>query len=213
MMLKAEKPVCVIVFAAGRGGNPEAHRPLLQSLVDCGCTVVAPYFEIMSPLPSAEDLIARAEALRNSLKLVDDSNLSVVGVGHSIGASLLVALAGGQMWTKSGVEVVIPREERLHKLALFAPPTGFFQAPGALEKVNTPIQLWVGGLDTITPPSQVEFLKNSLSNRVSIDFNLVEGASHFSFMNRLPPTVVDQMPNRQEFLNSLASAVCAFTAK
>src|SRR5689334_391659 len=103
MLLKALKPVCVALFAVGSGGNPELHLPLLQALVDSGCTVVAPHFErIMSPFPSAEELITRGEVLRSSLKLIDDPNLPVFGIGHSIGAALLVALSGGKMWMKSG---------------------------------------------------------------------------------------------------------------
>lgn len=211
VLLKAVKPVCVALFAAGSGGNADAHLPLLQALADCGCDVVAPHFERMiSPIPSAEDLMTRAEILRGSLKLVDDLSLRVVGIGHSIGAALLVALAGGQMWMKSGQALSIRPEERLQKLDLFTPPTGFFRAPGALDGVNSPLQIWAGSLDTIAPPSQVEFLKESLSHRLPVDFRLVEGAGHFTFMNTPPPTIVDQMSNREEFLKSLASDVCQF---
>ncbi|MFZ3230980.1 MAG: hypothetical protein WA160_12300 [Pseudobdellovibrio sp.] len=69
----------------------------MTSLVECGCTVIAPYFErITSQTPSAEELQLRADLLQASLDFVNGPNLSCVGIGHSIGATLLVALAVGK---------------------------------------------------------------------------------------------------------------------
>ena len=210
IQLNATNPKCVILFAAGSGGNPERHLPLLNSLTECGCNVVAPYFErITSPMPTSEELLSRASSLRSSLSSALDSTLPVIGVGHSIGAALLVALAGGQMYMRSGLALSIVQEKRLTKLILFTPPTGFFQGPNALAAIKTPIQLWAGTLDNIIEQSQVEYLKKTIT-KAPVDFHVIEGAGHFSFMNTLPPNIVDPMANREEFLDKLASEVCRF---
>ena len=134
----------------------------------------------------------------------------MVGVGHSIGATLLLALAGGRMWMKEGECLPIPRDERIKKLALFTPPLGFFQAPGALGSVPIPIQAWAGTLDALTPPTQGEILKRGLPAEAPLKLHLIEGAGHFSFMNSLPPHVSDSMPNREAFLADLAKDICSF---
>lgn len=93
-----------------------------------------------------------------------------------------------------------------------APATGFFQAPGALDGIRAPLAVWAGGLDTITPPAQAEFLKRTLDTQVPVDLHVVEGAGHFSFMNVLPPHLTDPLANRQTFLENLQSEVCRFVA-
>jgi len=45
---------------------------------------------------------------------------------------------------------------------------------------------------------------------VSVEVNIVEGASHFSFMNELPPQMTDPLPNRDAFLANLAAELCGF---
>jgi pimeloyl-ACP methyl ester carboxylesterase len=211
ILLKAAKPTRNILFATGGGGSPERHLPLLNSLVEHNCTVMAPYFERMaSPKPTADELLHRADLLLAALDFIGDTNIPTVGIGHSIGATLLVALAGGQMWLRSGQCLSIAKDERLKKLVLFTPPTGFFQAPKALEAVQTPMQIWSGTLDTFTPPLQMEILKEGVSTGIPIDSRVVEGAGHFSFMNILPPHISDPMKNREEFLMELAAEVCRF---
>jgi len=43
----------MVLFAVGGGGNPERHLPLLTSLAEHGCTVVAPHFERLTSLQHA----------------------------------------------------------------------------------------------------------------------------------------------------------------
>lgn len=208
---RPEKVRAVVLFAAGSGGNPERHSPLLDSLVDTGCTLVAPYFErILSPMPSEHQLLNRAKILGAALDYLE-SDLPVFGVGHSIGASLLLAMSGGRMWIDREKQLPIGHDTRLKKLVLIAPPTGFFEAPKSLSAVDTPLQVWVGTLDQITPKDQIEVIKNGLRDRVPIDLRLVEGAGHFSFMNTLPPNVTDSMTNRESFLTEFGKSVCDFS--
>jgi pimeloyl-ACP methyl ester carboxylesterase len=211
LMLNANRPTRLVLFAAGSGGNPERHLALLNSLVENGCTVIAPYFErLVSPSPNASDLVLRVRRMQIAFDQIADPNLPAVGIGHSIGATLLLAMAGGEMWMRASERLPIKCETRLKKLVLFAPPTGFFQAPNALNAIQIPLQAWAGTLDSITPQNQIEFLRNNLPTQVSLDLNIIEGAGHFSFMNTLPPQMNDCMENREPFLKSLAVDVCRF---
>ncbi len=57
ILLEATKPSGVILFSVGSGGNPERHLPLLNSFVQRGYTVVAPYFErLASTRPTQDEL-------------------------------------------------------------------------------------------------------------------------------------------------------------
>jgi predicted dienelactone hydrolase len=210
-LLKTEKPTRLVLFAAGSGGDPQRHLPLLAMLVDHGFTVIAPHFErLVSPMPTTDDLLSRSRKLRIALDFIAKDKLPVTGVGHSIGATILTAAAGAQMWLGPGQQVPIPSDERLKRLVLFTPPTGFFQAPGALDGLRLPVQIWAGTKDTITPPSQAEFLKSALEKHTSVELRVIEGAGHYSFLNTLPPQVTDPLADREIFLKNLAVTVSSF---
>lgn len=212
-VLEAATPFRVVLFGVGGGGDPERHLPLLMCLAERGCTVVAPHFErLMSPVVTDSDLLLRARRLRLALDAFARPGIMVAGVGHSIGATTLLALAGGQVWMRPGHCLSITPDGRLDRLALMTPATGFFQAPGALDAVATPILAWAGTNDTITPPAQAEFLKHALGPRVPIEVRLVPGAGHFSFLNKPPPGIVEPLADREAFLSSLAIDICHFVA-
>jgi len=211
-MIEATKPKRIALFAVGAGGDPKRHLPLMTALAEHGVTVIAPHFaRLASPNPSDSDLMLRARRLRLALDIVVQEESVVVGVGHSIGATVLLALAGGQLWMRKDGRLSIDRDERLRKLALLTPATGFFQAPGALDGVRTPILAWAGTKDTITPPAQAEFLKQVLQGRVPVDVRVEDGAGHFSFMNVPPPNVEEPLSNRDAFLARVTTSVLNFT--
>ena len=210
-VLKAARPARQVLFAAGSGGDPARYLPLLTSLVGHNCNVIAPHFERLAwPGTTVADLILRARKLKIALDYVADSKVPAVGLGHSIGATLLIAMAGGQMWMQEGQFLPIPCDERLKRLVLFTPPTDFFQAPNALSGIQVPIQVWAGTLDTVTPPAQAEFIRRSLHTKILLDVHTVDGAGHFSFMNEPPPQITDPMIDRDAFLTSLAKDVRHF---
>jgi pimeloyl-ACP methyl ester carboxylesterase len=209
--LDVERPSRVVLFAVGGGGNPERHAPLLCSLAERDCVVVAPHFErLVSPTPTDEHLLLRARRLKLALDSVARPGVPVSGVGHSIGATMLLALTGGEVWMRPGAPLPIGRDERIERLALMAPATNFFRAPGALDPVRTPLLVWAGTDDTITPSAQAEFLSQTLGARLPVTLHAVEGAGHFSFMNILPTHVSDPLANREAFLAALASEICRF---
>lgn len=203
----------VVLFAVGSGGDPARHSSLLGSLAKSGFTVVAPHFErLTSPMPNETDLILRARRLSLALDAFAQPGAKVAGAGHSIGAATLIALAGAQMWLGPDRRVNISPDGRLTRLALLAPPTGFFQAPGALDAVRVPILAWVGSEDSITPPDQTEWLAHAMSDSQAVDVRITEGAGHFSFMDQPPPHATEPLPNKQAFLREHSSEVCKFVA-
>jgi alpha-beta hydrolase superfamily lysophospholipase len=204
----------VVLFAVGAGGQPERYATLLDALATSGCTVVAPHFErLASPVPREEELTLRARRLSLALDAFVQPAARAIGVGHSIGAATLVALAGAQMWLGPGRRVNIAPDSRLTRLALLAPPTGFFQAPGALNAVRVPILLWVGSADNITPPAQTEWLAHAMRDWQTADVRVTDGAGHFSFMDIPPPQTTEPLPDKQAFLREYSSEVCKFVVR
>lgn len=212
-LVEGVAPTRVVLFAVGGGGNPERHLPLLKSLAAHGCIVVAPHFErLASARPTDGELLLRARRQRLALDAVAPLELRTAGVGHSIGATILIALAGGEVWMGPGHPLSISPEPRLERLVLLAPATQFFQAPGALDAVRTPLLVWAGTEDVTTPPPQAMFLAESLGTRVPVDVRIRDGAGHFSFMNEPPPQATEPLPDRNAFLDELAAEVCRFVA-
>lgn len=207
----AETPV--VLFAVGSGGVPNRYVSLLESCFDAGLTVVAPHFaQLKSPYPEERELTERASRLTQALLHRRQCPEQVIGVGHSIGATLLLALAGARLWLGPGQPVDIKPVPSLQRLALMAPPTGFFQAPGALDNVRLPIQLWVGNEDSITPPTQCEWLCQALQAQLPIELKRVDGAGHFSFMDATPPHAKDLLADKPAFIKTCSDTIAAFAA-
>jgi len=122
---------------------------------------------------------------------------------------MLLVMAGGHAQTLAGPRVSVALQINFDRLVLFTPATDSM-TPSALGSVNTPILLWAGGRDTVTPPAQAAFLKEALESRSPVEVRLVEEAGHFTFMHELPPHVADTHPDRNAFLASLTSDVCHF---
>ena len=210
-LIQVESASRVVLFAVGGGGNPQRHLPLLTALAERGCTVIAPHFDrLVTPVTSDQELLLRARRLKLALDTVARPGIPVAGVGHSIGATMLLALAGAQMWMGPGQRVPVEPDKRLDRLVLLTPATGFFQAPGALDTVQTPILAWAGTADGITPPAQALVLAQAMSPRVPVEVRVEQGAGHFTFMNTPPPNMAEPHPNREGFLATLAADVCHF---
>ena len=209
--LAADDPAALVLFAVGGGGDPARHGPLLDHLSRRGLTVVAPHFErLAAPRATAGEVLLRARRLRLALAAAERPDLPVVGIGHSIGASTLLGLAGGRLWLDAGGPLPIERELRLTRLALLAPATVCFRAPGALRRIDVPVLAITASEDDVTPPAQTEFLRSELAGQVSVETRLVQGAGHFSFMNQPPPHVDDPLPGREAFLALLAEDLAEF---
>src|SRR5665213_1920382 len=91
--LRPIDPVRTALFSAGGGGNPARHLPLLESLARQGCAVIAPHFDpLASPIPVEEELLSRARRLELAIAAFARPDLPIAGIGHSIGATMLIAL-------------------------------------------------------------------------------------------------------------------------
>ncbi len=210
-LLESPNPNRFALFAVGGGGNPERHLPLLTALADHGLTVIAPHFDrLLSPNVTEPDLLLRARRLRLAIDAIAPEKSPVIGVGHSIGTTILLAMAGAQAWLGPGRPLTIEPDERLQRLILLTPATGFFRAPAALDAVRIPIQAWAGTKDTITPPSQAQLLHQELHPRVPVDLRIEDGAGHFSFMHLPPPQVEETLADRDTFLARLTADVVRF---
>jgi alpha-beta hydrolase superfamily lysophospholipase len=213
-LLEPPAAVRVVLFCVGLGGNPERHLPLLESLAARGCAVVAPHFErLPSPVPTEADLRLRARRAQLALDAAVSPSLPVAGVGHSLGATVLLALAGAQIWTFARERLVVAPLARLDRLVLMAPPTDFLRAPGALDGVHTPILAWAGSRDAFAAPEQVRLIERALAPRVPVETRVVDGASHFSFMNLPPPQTTETLPDRDAFLGTLAEEIAGFVIR
>ena len=210
-VIEAENPSCVVLFSVGLGGNPLRHFALLRSIAGLGCTIVAPHLDkLASSIPSGADLDRRIRWLEASAGEYARTDLPLVGIGHSIGCVALLVLAGGEAETLAGDRIMSRSKWEFARLGLLAPPTDFFRRSGALSHVKTPIQVWAGAKDQITPPTQALFLKEVLEAQVSIDVCIDDKAGHFTYMDELPPNATDPHPDRSTFLASLADDVGQF---
>jgi len=209
--IEAEQPKCIALFAVGRGGNPARHHHLLQTMANRSCTVIAPHFEMLaSSVPTKAELDMRIHRLEASIDSCAYSNLPIVGIGHSIGATALLALQGAEGETLDGQQLITGATPRLERLALLAPPTDFFRRPGALHRIKMPMKIWVGAKDTITPPAQSRFLMDVLAAQASVAVQVDPDAGHFTYMDELPPNVPEPHPDRNTFLAGLADEITAF---
>ncbi|MCZ4313070.1 hypothetical protein O4H66_06615 [Comamonadaceae bacterium G21597-S1] len=200
-----------VVFAAGRGGNPLRHFGLLQDLVNRDLLVIAPHFDMLtSAIPGMEDLAGRVHRLASTIEQHCPADLSLCGLGHSIGTVVLLVAAGAVATTLSGDELADSSFRAFSRLVLLAPPTDFFRRPGALASVSVPIQVWSGGQDSITPQAQARFLVGALDGKTGVDLRIEQRAGHFTFMDELPPHVSDPHPDRAGFLRALAADASRF---
>ena len=204
-MVEPPNPERVVLFSVGAGGDPDRHIPFLRSVAARGCTIMAPHFARLSSVaPTGTELALRARRLRMTLDYVPRAETTVAAIGHSIGATVLLALAGAEVWTLAGETLRLPPDRRITRLALMAPATDFFRAPGALEGVRAKTAIWVGSIDEITPPTQAELLRRAMPKMAAVDMTVVAGAGHFSFMSMPPPHASEPLSDRDAFLDRLA---------
>jgi len=207
----ARDPVGIVLFAVGGGGDPLRHAPLLDDLASRGLTVVAPHCaRLAGPRATWVELVPRARRLCAALAAAGRPDLPVTGIGHSIGGATLLGLAGARIWLDAGGPLPIGREPRLARLALLAPPSGMFGAPGALSQVEIPVLIIAASEDTVTPPAQAEFLQRGLAARVPVELHVAQGAGHFSFMHQPPPDTVEPLADRDAFLAEVGERLAAF---
>ena len=168
----------LVVISHGSGGAPSTHRELARYLASHGFVVAALEHpgnhrgdnsladtpELLSRRP--RDVVAVAEGVARLLDV--DEQFAIIG--HSMGAYTGLAAA---------------HDPRVDALVLLAPATPW--ARGALDHVRVPILMRAGDADAIAPAEYMcQIVLDGVADRSSIDYELVPGADHYSFLSPWP---------------------------
>lgn len=207
VVLEAANPRGIALFATGAGGDPGRYRTLLDALAANGLTVLAPTeARLDARTVTPDQLRERAAGLKSALSEYADQRLPVTVVGHSIGATAALCLAGAQPWGRDADQPFsVPTEERIARAVLLAPSLGWFGAPGALANVRVPIDALAGAQDVVTPAASTEVLRSAPG---PVRIHVYENVGHFDFMSDLPPGMTPASgADHGAFLDEMAARV------
>ncbi|NTV14855.1 MAG: alpha/beta fold hydrolase [Desulfobulbaceae bacterium] len=197
-LAEGEFPLAVI--SHGSGGSHLLYRNIGSHLAQHGYVVVAPEHpgnnrnnnelqgtdenSVRRPRHAslAIDAVIADPFFRNQIKAS-----SVAGVGHSQGACTILALAGGQPWSRSGKPLPVQPDQRIGTAVLLAPATEWYAPLDSLREVTVPILLLAGEKDQITPLWHSEIVLDRLPDRRLAKLQVIENAGHFSFLSPFPP--------------------------
>lgn len=199
----------LVAISHGSGSTPWVHRDLARHLAFSGFIVVMPDHVGNSrtddSLAGTEAALVRRPAqLSAAIEIAqNDANFgprlrsrSVGLIGTSIGAYTALAVAGGRPWTsahESATGVARPidtvRRSDIGAIVLLSPAAYWFTPEGTLDEVNAPVLIRNGSKDQLTPPSQVELIRERLPARTIVSHKCIDNAGHFSFMSVFPPSL------------------------
>ena len=114
---------------------------------------------------------------------------SIAAIGHSMGGTSLLGLAGGRARSMLGKAIPTTADARVKALVLMAPGSGWFGAPNALEQVHQPILLLSAEHDLITPFWNAEIVLKGVADSAKIETKVIKNAGHFSFLSPFDPTL------------------------
>jgi predicted dienelactone hydrolase len=190
----------VVAPSHGGGGANTLYRAVCTHLAEQGFVVVAPEHpgshrrdnRLQGTLQDLADrprhLALAVDAVLADAELgprADAARLAVIG--HSLGGTTALALAGGVPYMLDGTPVPVQADPRVMSLVLLAPAAGWFGAPGALRAVAVPILLLQAEHDDITPGWQGELVRRGVADPARVTARTVAGAGHFSFLSPFPP--------------------------
>ena len=108
-------------------------------------------------------------------------------IGHSIGGSTALALAGGMPWSWNCQKIEVESDPRVKALVLLAPATDFYLAPDSLRNVKVPILMLFAGKDHLALHCQPDVVLNGVADKAQVTLRIIENAGHFSFISPYPP--------------------------
>lgn len=193
--IKKNKSLPLIMLSHGSGGTYLAYRDLIASLVKNSFVVACPLHygnnrDDNHLVADQKNLILRPRHIKLSLdsilKIDDFLTEQIAFIGHSMGGYTGLILAGGIGWLKQGHMLPANQEKRFKSFVLLSPAGGYFMAPKTLDKITSPLQVWIGEKDNVTPLIQSEFIRDHLPEKTFCDFHLVKNGNHFSFLSPFP---------------------------
>lgn len=160
------------------------------------------------PVPTRAELLDRLDRLSIAVDLLAQKHAPLFGIGHSIGAAILLVLAGATAYTIKREAITQKLSCQFTQLALLAPAIDFFRGPNALDAMTTPLTVIGGTQDRIISPDAIQLFANLCPPKLDVAVQMVAGAHHFSFMDQMPPHIEDDDPqSRMERLRELYSGL------
>jgi len=217
----------LVLISHGTGGTPMAYRTLAHYLASHGYIVGLPEHPFNNRNDNSlegtvRNLIDRPRHIQLVIDWFFDGGKfkkycqpdAVALIGHSIGGYTALAVAGGMpsslpSESTDGQQHLIPvvPDKRIKALVLLAPAAIWFQADGALSKVNCPILMLVGEKDEFTGPAcpilmrsegkdncatigyHAHLIMEGVSEDIDIQHRVVKNAGHFSFLSPFPDSM------------------------
>jgi predicted dienelactone hydrolase len=228
----AEGQFPLVLLSHGSGGWHLLYRSISTHLANNGYVVVAPEHPGNNRrdnmlVGTDENSIRRPYHASLTLDAVlADSEFrghiaehAIGGIGHSIGAYTMLALAGGEPWSKEALQLSVHRDPRVRAAVLMAPATAWYQPPDALRHVHIPLMLIAGEKDHFTPLWHSELVRDGVPDRARAELRVIANAGHYSFLTpfpasmrspTFPPSTDPEGFDRDQFHTELPEMVLAF---
>lgn len=192
----------LVVISHGGGGSHLLYRTIATHLAANGFVVVAPEHAGNNRRENTlqhtnENVVRRVKHLSLTIDaMLADPLLgsqidaaAIAALGHSIGGTAVLALAGGVPWSRERAPLDVVSDGRVRAAVLLAPATEWYQAPDSLSGVRLPLLVYAGSHDTMTPVWQAELVANGVDPSKPAAVVVVEGAGHYSFLSPFPASM------------------------
>jgi predicted dienelactone hydrolase len=192
----------LVLVSHGGGGSHLLYRSIATYLAQCGYVVAALEHPGNNRNNNAlADTDANAVQRPRHASMAIDALLcqaffqgsidaqAIFVLGHSMGGYTALALVGAQPWSRSGSTLAVHHDPRVRAAVLMAPATDWFRAPGALDRVATPLMVLAGDKDVVTPLASAQLIADGLAGKRLVTFRCIPGAGHFSFLSPFPPAM------------------------
>lgn len=190
----------IIVISHGSGGAPLLYRTISTHLAKNGYIValVEHYGNNRGNNELGEsdlNLTYRTRHIRLTIDAVSNDSgfkpsiqpASAAIIGHSIGGTAALALAGGTPWSRNRQKIDVESDDRIKALVLLAPATDFYLAPDSLRNVKVPILAIFAEKDKLALHCRPEVLLDGVADKSQVIHRVIENAGHYSFLSPYPP--------------------------
>jgi predicted dienelactone hydrolase len=196
----------LVLLMAGSGGNRYSHSYLAEGLANRGWWVVAP--ELPRPIRESQSwhtMRRQARAIRDVVHELRHSDTSLrldgrgpIWIGHSIGATLGLILAGarpdrhGGRWAAPGFWSAPRLEPDMRALVMLDPALSAAFSPATLSKVDVPSAVFASGVQDADLFGWPGRYRDHLGNVILA--HEFPDAGHFAYCNPCPPLLARISP-------------------